>query len=292
VTEPPATLADLVSPLGEDEFFALLRKREFAFRRGGKGDCYAPLLGWKSLRQMIAAMDYPTKRPNDIKVTRESVTIPPERWTTEGKVDPAKLDALLAKGFSVVVLRVLAEHVPALAVVCDEITRRTHDQCFVAVVVTSCSAGGALKLHFDTEDLVILQVEGTKRWQVFGSAVPNPVSGAPKKSLPDPEQLIFDEVLEPGDLLFMPAGYWHHCECGPSTSVHLGVIIVPPTGWHTVNNVVQSVLSDDLFRTPLTRLDGTGALEAVEAEIKCRLIEEIGALKLTDFIARWEKTAH
>jgi hypothetical protein len=288
VTAPPATLADVVSPLGEEEFFALLRRREFDFRRGGKGDGYAPLLDWKRLRRMIAGVDYPTKSSANIRVTRETVTIPPERWTTEGKVDPAKLDEFLAKGFSLVVVNVVDQHVPALAAVCEEITSRTHDQSFVGVVVTPGRAGGALGLHFDHEDVVIVQVEGTKRWQVYGSAVANPVSGAPKQVLPAPEQVIFDEVLAPGDLLFMPAGNWHHCECGPSTSVHLSIIIAPPTGWLALMNVVGSLLSEDLFRVPLTRLDGPPALEAVEAEIKRRLMEEIGALKLTDFIAEWK----
>ena len=208
---------------------------------------------------------------------------------TGGKVDGAKLDAFLADGFSVVVLNIEA-FVPALAEICNEIKSKTHENSYVGAVVTSGTNRGAFKLHFDPEDLIILQVDGTKRWQIFGPPVANPVRGMPKQPLPEPEP-IFDEVLEPGDLLFVPAGNWHHCESGLSTSVHLGVFFIPPTGWHAVDDLIQPLLSDETFRAPLTRLEGAAALDMMETEVKNRLIEKIGNLKLGEFVAAWSGMA-
>ena len=216
--------------------------------------------------------------------------MPPERWMTNGKVDTAKLQAFVADGFSVVILRVEA-HVPALAAVCNEIKTQLHEGSFVGAVVTSGAGAGAFKVHFDPEDLVILQIEGTKRWQVFGPVVSNPLKAMPKQTLENP-QPILDEVLEPGDLLFVPGGYWHHCESGLSTSVHLGVFFLPPTGWHAIMEIVRPLISDELFRTPLSRLDDEAAFDAAEQEIKNRAIEKIKALKLEDFVARWHKEAY
>jgi ribosomal protein L16 Arg81 hydroxylase len=289
--EAPSTLAGLVSPLTEPEFLGLLRRRELAYRPGANGDRYAPLLGWPALRRMIEAGNYPDKRPDDIRVTKESFSVPAGRWMTDGKVDAAKLEEFLANGFSVVVLH-LDEHVPALGAVCEEIRSRTLEGSFVGVVVTSGTGAGAFKVHYDPEDLVILQVEGTKRWQIFGPPVPNPLRRMPKPSPPPETEPIFDEVLEPGDLLFVPGGNWHHCQSGLSTSVHLGIFFLPPTGWHAADKVLRRFLSEELFRTPLTRLDGASALADVEAEVKTRLIEKIGALKLSEFIADWSKVAY
>ena len=290
MSEAPSTLADLVSPLTEPELMGLLRRRELAYRPGANGDRYAPVLGWPALRRMIEAGNYPNKRPDDIRVTKESIVVPARRWTTDGKVDAARLEEFLARGFSVVVLH-LDEHVPALAAVCGEIRSRTLEGSFVGAVVTSGTGAGAFPIHYDPEDLVILQVEGTKRWQIFGPPVPNPLRRMPKQSPPETEP-IFDEVLEPGDLLFVPGGNWHHCESGLSTSVHLGIFFLPPTGWHAASKVLQPFLSEELFRTPLTRLDGPSALAEVEAEVKSRLIERIGELKLNEFIAEWSKMAY
>jgi ribosomal protein L16 Arg81 hydroxylase len=288
-SEAPSTLADLVSPLAEPEFLELLRRRELAYRPGANGDRYAPLLGWPVLRGMIEAGNYPNKRPDDIRVAKESIIVPKDRWMTKGKVDAAKLEAFLANGFSIVVLH-LEEHVPALTAVCEEIRSRTLEGSFVGAVATTGTGAGAFKVHYDPEDLVILQVEGTKRWQIFGPPVSNPVRHMPKQSPPETEP-IFDEVLEPGDLLFVPGGNWHHCESGLSTSVHLGIFFLPPTCWHAANEVLRPFLSEELFRTPLTRLEGASALEEVEAEVKSRLIEKIGELRLNEFIAGWSKVA-
>ena len=290
MSEAPSTLADLVSPLTEPEFLGLLRRRELVYRPGANGERYAPLLGWPALRSMIDAGNYPNKRPDDLRVTKESLVVPADRWMTKGKVDAAKLEEFLANGFSVVVLH-LDEHVPALTAVCGEIRSRTLEGSFVGAVVTRGTGAGAFKVHYDPEDLVILQVEGTKRWQIFGPPVSNPLRRMPKQSPPETEP-IFDEVLEPGDLLFVPGGNWHHCESGLSTSVHLGIFFLPPTGWHAANEVLRSFLSEELFRTPLTRLDGASALEEVEAEIKRRLIEKIGELKVNEFIGGWSKVAY
>ncbi len=280
----PATLAELISPLTESEFLDLLRRRELAYRPGSKGDRYAPFVGWAALRNMLASVTKARAR-NRVKVTKESDTIPPERWMTDGKVDPAKLDTFLAKGFSVVALRIEA-YVPALAAVCNEIKTRLRERSFVGVIVTSGTGAGAFKVHFDPEDLVILQIEGTKRWQVFGPVVPNPLRDMPKQQLENPRPLL-DEVLAPGDLLFVPGGHWHHCESGLSTSVHLGIFFFPPAGWHAINEAIHPLISDEMFRMPLSRLEGDANVATLEQEIKARAIEKIKSLQLHEFIARW-----
>jgi len=294
MSEAPATLAELISPLTEPEFLGLLRRRELAYRPGANGDRFAPLLGWSGLRRIIAD-NYPGKRRDGMRVTKESVIVPADRWMTHGKVDFAKLEQFLADGYSIVVLHV-DEHVPALAAVCSEIKSRTLEGSWVGAVVTSGTGAGAFRVHYDPEDLVILQVEGTKRWQIFGPPVSNPLRRLMLSKLsPNPPETepIFDEVLEPGDLLFVPAGNWHHCEGGLSTSVHIGIFFLPPTGWHAAyDEMLWPFLSEELFRTPLTRLDGASAIEEVEAEVKSRLIEKISEMKLSEFIAGWSKIAY
>ncbi|MGE3781714.1 MAG: cupin domain-containing protein [Alphaproteobacteria bacterium] len=289
--DAPSTLADLVSPLTEAEFMELLRRRVLVYRPGANGDRYAPLLGWPALRRMIAAGDYPDKRPDDIRVVKDSVVAPAERWTTDGKIDLTKLDEFLAAGFSVVILH-LDEHIPALAKVCNEIRTRTLEGSYVGTVVTSGTGAGAFRMHYDFEDLVILQVEGTKRWQIFGPPVSHPVRRMPKQLPPDGTEPTFDEVLEAGDLLFVPGGNWHRCESGLSTSVHIGIFFLPPTGWHAVNQATRQLLGEELFRTPLSRFENTDAFAVIEAEIKSRLIEKIGELKLDAFVREWSKMAY
>jgi ribosomal protein L16 Arg81 hydroxylase len=111
----------------------------------------------------------------------------------------------------------------------------------------------------------------------------------PTAPLPPKNAPIFDEVLQPGDFLFVPGGNWHHCEAGPGRSLHLGIFIIPPAGWHAVKALTSQLLAEEMFRTPLTRLKGPSELAALEADVKKRLIEKIDRLKLDEFLAQWNK---
>jgi hypothetical protein len=286
--EARSPLGELLSPLAVTEFLELLRRRELTYRPGSNADRFAPAAGWGALQRIIEAGQQPVEQ-GGIRVTKESHVVPPDRWLTDGKVDTAKLNTFLAQGYSVVVLRI-EEHVPALAAICDEIKTRVGERSFVGAIITSGVRAGAFKTHYDPEDLIILQVEGRKRWQVFGPVVPNPVQHMPKLTLENPE-VIFDEVLEPGDLLFVPGGYWHRCESGFSTSVHLGIFFLPPTAWHVIDQTIRPLITDEFFRRPLTRLNEENALATVEADLKKRLIAKIEDLDLGEFVSRWRTQA-
>ncbi len=279
----PSTLAELVVPLPEAEFLELLHERKLTLLRGKNGDRYTELLGWNALRHMIERGEYP-RGPDHFRVAKESISAPQARWTSEGRADVAKLEECLAEGYSVI-----ATHIeplfPPLAALCEDIRSRLREEVYAGLIVTS-GKDGAFKLHYDFEDLIIVQAEGTKRWQIYGPAVSNPVRGLPRPSTPDSPP-IFDEILQTGDILFVPAGNWHHCEAGPGRSVHFSVFMLPPTGWHGVKRIISPLIVEEMFRTPLTRLRTPSELAALEADIKNRVIEKISQLKLDEIIAKW-----
>src|SRR6185312_12593616 len=252
-----STLEELVAPLTEAEFLAFLRERKLVHLRSANDGCYAPLMGWQALRRLIEQGEYP-RRPDYFRVAKESVPAPIERWVVDGRVDTGLLEACLEDGFSIIITHI-EQHLPPLGALCRNLSARLKESTYVGTIVTT-GAEGAFRLHYDFEDLVILQVEGTKRWQIFGPPVSNPVRRMPHQVPPDGIDPVFDEVLEPGDLLFVPGGNWHRCESGLSTSVHLGFFFLPPTGWHAANQLTQQFLAEELFRTPLTRLEGSAGL--------------------------------
>lgn len=286
----PSTLAELVAPLSAAEFLSLLRERKLTLLRGSHADRYRNLLNWDLLAGMLERGEHP-RNLIDLSLSRESVVVPPDRWLTKNntvsgnKVDLAKMEAYLAQGFSLCVTRI-DEHAPHLAALCDDIRACSFEQIKVGVIVTT-GKEGAFKLHYDPEDLIILQVEGSKRWKIYGPAVSHPVIGMPPPALPAEEAPILDEVLHPGDFLFVPGGNWHHCENGPGRSVHLGFFFLPPTGWHFIKALTSELVTDEKFRTPLTRLAGAAELATMEADFKTRAIENINRLNLQEYFADW-----
>jgi ribosomal protein L16 Arg81 hydroxylase len=279
------TLEDLVAPLPEAAFLPLLRERKLTLVRGTGAHPLTELVSWEALRRLIERGEYPRGR-DDIRVSKESEAVPQDRWTTNGKVDTTKLEVLLAKGYNIVITHIEQQIAP-LATLCANIKLRLSEVIFAGVIVTT-GIDGAFKRHYDPEDLVILQIEGSKRWQIFGPAVSNPVMGMPKQSPPQGEP-IFDEVLHAGDILLVPGGNWHHCENGPGRSVHVGIFFIPPTPWHAVDVLSSRLLSEEMFRTRLSRVENDAELATLEVEIKKRLIEKIGELNLDEFVAEWGK---
>ncbi len=272
-------LKSLVDPLEEAEFLTLLRERKLTFLPGCDSRRFEMLLTWEVLNHLLDSATFPL---DALRVLRESVPIPTNFYVKQGRVDLATLSKLLDRGISLIFNR-LDQHVPALRALCKNLERKTLERVSAAAIMTN-GRGGALKCHYDDEDLVIVQIAGTKRWQVFNSPVVNPVPGVAKRSPPDGLTPVFDQVLQPGDFLFLPAGHWHHCENGPRRSLHVCILFVPPNGRSLMKTLVSQLWSDETFRRPLTRDSSPEVLAEHETALKARLVHTIQTISLDRFL--------
>lgn len=292
VTKAPSTLAELVAPLSEESFMTLLRERKLTLLRHAGADRYDSLMNWKLLVEMIEHGQHPPSLA-EFRLIQEGQIPPPDRWlkkkpSGEGNmVDVPRFMAFMDHGFSLSVTRI-DDYAPHLKKLSDSIRSTLREQIKVGVIVTT-GEGGAFRLHYDPEDLIILQVEGRKRWKIFGPPVVNPIVGMTPPPPPPEDTLLFDEVLDPGDFLFLPAGNWHRCENASSRSLHLGIFFQPPNGLDVIKSITSQLLSEDELRLPLTRLDDASDLSAFEADIKTRVIERISKLDLSEFFSAFER---
>lgn len=79
------------------------------------------------------------------------------------------------------------------------------------IMVSYAQKGGSVGKHFDFYDVFLVQGYGHRRWQLgqMCDAETEFVAGQPLKLLPDMD-VNFDEVLAPGDLLYVPPGLSHY----------------------------------------------------------------------------------
>lgn len=79
------------------------------------------------------------------------------------------------------------------------------------IMVSYAPKGGSVGKHFDFYDVFLVQGYGHRRWQLGQMCDANTefVTGQPLKLLPE-MQVDFDEVLAPGDLLYVPPGLSHY----------------------------------------------------------------------------------
>ncbi len=79
------------------------------------------------------------------------------------------------------------------------------------IMVSYAPKGGSVGKHFDFYDVFLVQGYGHRRWQLgqMCDAETEFVPGQPLKLLPEID-VNFDEVLAPGDLLYVPPGLSHY----------------------------------------------------------------------------------
>ncbi|QUM75089.1 hypothetical protein HWV00_01880 [Moritella sp. 24] len=101
-------------------------------------------------------------------------------------------------------------------------------------------------IHYDTHDVLILQVEGNKKWRVWES----PIDKKPFKNdysilEKEPEgALFYDGILNQGDLLYIPRGYPHMAQSTEETSLHLTIGIHVYRQIDALNLVFKSILRE------------------------------------------------
>jgi hypothetical protein len=256
-----------------------MRARKITFQRSSGVHRFRELLDWDAFHALVANVKIP---PNNLRVYMRMQKVPPIFYSQDDKVSSAKLAQLFEQGASLVVGR-LTPHLPGLEAICQAVKLRLGETIWPGAIA-STGTSLAIELHYDAYDLIVLQIEGTKRWRIYDSPVRNPIKGMPKQRPPSGEP-IFNEILQPGDFLFVPAGYWHQCENGPGRSLHLTIFFEPPKGWDAVNALTSKLLADEIFRVPLSRLADAEQLSAHEVALKKRLIEEIEKLSLAEFLA-------
>ncbi|QIM23226.1 cupin [Phycicoccus sp. HDW14] len=111
--------------------------------------------------------------------------------------------------------------------------------------------------HYDVHDVFVVQVEGEKHWRVRP-----PVLELPHRSEPWTDRReavaeaatappVVDDVLAPGDCLYLPRGWLHSATALGGTSIHLTFGVHVWTG---------RTLADDLLATVGRRLDDDPAL--------------------------------
>jgi ribosomal protein L16 Arg81 hydroxylase len=83
--------------------------------------------------------------------------------------------------------------------------------------------------HWDTHDVFAVQLIGRKRWKIFEPTFDLPMSIHASKEYKHecPTEPVFDEILEAGDVLYIPRGWWHTAVPMNEETFHVAVGIHP-----------------------------------------------------------------
>jgi lysine-specific demethylase/histidyl-hydroxylase NO66 len=184
--------------------------------------------------------------------------------------DPEAIALAYADG-ATLVLQSLHRTWPPVVALCRDLAAELGHQTQCNAYVTPAGGAQGFAYHHDTHDVFVLQVEGSKHWQVHRPVVDLPARDQPRSGadlVPDGQHPLLDVVLRAGDTLYLPRGFVHAARTTDEPSVHLTIGIIPTTWLDLLKDAVGQLATEELplrRALPLTSTDPPDAeTDAVE----------------------------
>jgi hypothetical protein len=268
----------VVGRLGED-FLAQAFRRHHTILPGD-ADQVRDLLDWNALNTILAThrMEPPRLRlavrgqtPDQGAYTTPTVT---RRSTVWHRLATGDLNKRLAEGATLVVDAIDQIH-PPIGELAAELERMFR--CSVQTnAYVSWRPESGFQTHWDDHDTVIVQVDGAKRWRVFGPTRQRPLHrDIEAPATPDGEP-IAEFTLTAGDVLYVPRGHWHDVSAlDGQRSLHLTFGLSVATGADLLGFVADVLRAVPALREDLPVLPGSDEqqryLETFRKEVAAEL---------------------
>ena len=277
----------VIAPLTPDRFLADYWNKSFLVAKGTAGR-FSDLLGWNELN---AILEQHRLYPPRFRLTHEGRNIEVFRYTSPSadgtpRLNSGKLAACLAAG-ATLVLDSMEELAPKVSRLASSFRDALHANTHVNLYAGWHSNKG-LDLHFDTQQIMVLQVAGRKRWQVYRPTRVNPLPddeiAAPKPTVPP----VWDGMLEDGDMLYIPRGWWHVAFPVGEPSLHLTFATEPPLGTHLLAWLAGKLRLHEVARAEVPRLNDVEGQTAYLNALRPLLSEALTADAIAEFRHEWE----
>ena len=127
--------------------------------------------------------------------------------------------------------------------------------------------------HYDTHDVFVLQVDGTKRWRIHEPVLPQPLERQAWGGRADEVGAVadgpatLDVVLAPGDALYLPRGWLHSAQAQGERSLHLTFGVRALTRYAVVEELLQLAAEDQRLRATLPYAMDVADPQAVAPEL-------------------------
>ncbi|MCG8296448.1 JmjC domain-containing protein [Pseudomonas entomophila] len=134
----------------------------------------------------------------------------------------------LRKGATLIANKIASEpKVESLARCVSEYTGRQ----VVSSAYVAFGTRDSFRSHWDTRDVFAIQLIGRKRWVVHEPSFESPLYMQQSKDYehlhPRPETAYMDVILEPGDVMYLPRGWWHNPSPIGEATFHLALGTFP-----------------------------------------------------------------
>lgn len=218
----------------------------------GPTERFAHLLSWQELNRILDTQMFSSAT---LRMKKAGQDVSPESYLaayTDYRKSGVATNVLtkvvtreLREG-ATLIINGIQKPCPAVAALADDLEEALEARINVNTYATLHESHG-FPCHYDTHDVLVLQVQGRKHWQVFDRRPVTPFSHEPfeRHERPGVSEPLWMGLLNPGDALYLPRGYWHFARPVGEPTIHLSVGIVSPTGLDLLNFVVGEMSAPD-----------------------------------------------
>ena len=229
-------------------------------RRAARSDAFGDLFSLAAADELLS--EHGLRTPF-LRVAKDGRTLPAARFTSAGgvgagisdQVSDVRLTRLFAEGASIVLQALHRTHPPVIDFA-QALSADLGHPVQVNAYLTPPQAQG-FSAHYDVHDVFVLQIAGEKRWQIHAPVHPAPLRDQPwtdhraAVEAAAREEPLIDEVLRPGDALYLPRGFLHAATALGETTAHLTFGVHVWTRRHLLEQLLAAVADDEELRGSL-----------------------------------------
>lgn len=283
------TLERLLAPVTPAAFLEEYWERRPLILQRSEPAYYQDLLTAADVDRLVTTSDmtYPEFR---LVRNGEPLPLPDYTKTTSANggvsrrvADPDRIVAEY-QGGATVILQGLHRRWPPLASLCRSLEAALSHPTQTNIYITPPGSQGFAP-HYDTHDVFVLQVDGSKHWRIYDSPVPLPHPSQPFKEQGSPAgELITELDVAAGDLLYLPRGFIHEALTSDQRSIHITLGVTGLTWLELLREAAAECREDLRFRRLLPA--GFAGSEAGRAEMAAELSRLAAELQRPEVAAR------
>jgi ribosomal protein L16 Arg81 hydroxylase len=283
------TIDQVLEPMGREEFIArFLGERMWVVQ--DRPQRFRALVPWDQLNALLSRSRFQGMR---CRVVKNAKQLDPSAFLFSpgnelgSYIHARKLENLLRDGATLVLNNVdeWFDEVRGVAESCEEMLR--------IPVGVNLYAGwrkdNGFDLHWDDHDTLILQVSGRKRWTVYEPTELHPVPSMRESMAAPTGAPAWEGVLEEGDLLYMPRGWWHVAFPMDEPTLHVTIGWPHKTGLDLLKAVVDRMSQQVEIRADLPHLQSVEARVAYAGRLRTLMLEALTDDVVERFMRRSER---
>jgi bifunctional lysine-specific demethylase and histidyl-hydroxylase MINA len=276
--EPPFSFDAVMAPLGAERFFAEYEGKK-PLHLEGAADKFAKVMTFEQLNRLLGQITIWSHSSLQLALDKEPVAATAYCSPALGRdgvqvlrPDPDRVKEYLKRGATLI-----ANDIDHLSAGLADLARTLEEALGGKVqgnLYLSSKRRQGFAAHFDTHDVYAVHVEGTKTWHVYEGRLDDPIAHPRFKAISHEQHeknrggLMMEVRMKPGDLLYLPRGWYHDALADQGAAVHIAFGVTYPIGLDVLTMLFERMVAEPRFRANLPRPGSPGARGALELHLR------------------------